>query len=94
MEAKKATECGYWPTFRFNPALVKEGKNPMQLDNVKEPNKDLYMQFLMNEGRYAQLTKVNSARAQELFDLNFADAVKRYNNYVYLAPKDYSNKAE
>jgi pyruvate-ferredoxin/flavodoxin oxidoreductase len=94
MEARKATECGYWPTFRFNPDLVKEGKNPMQLDNVKEPNKDLYMQFLMNEGRYAQLTKVNPARAQELFDLNFADAVKRYNNYVYLAAKDYSNKAE
>jgi pyruvate-ferredoxin/flavodoxin oxidoreductase len=94
MEAKKATECGYWPTFRFNPDLAKEGKNPMQLDNCKEPNKELYMQFLMNEGRYAQLTKVNPAKAQELFDLNFADACKRYSNYVYLAAKDYSNKAE
>jgi pyruvate-ferredoxin/flavodoxin oxidoreductase len=66
----------------------------MQLDNCKEPNKELYMQFLMNEGRYAQLTKVNTAKAQELFDLNFADACKRYSNYVYLAAKDYSNKAE
>ena len=52
------------------------------------------MQFLMNEGRYAQLTKVNPAKAQELFDLNLADACKRYSNYVYLAAKDYSNKAE
>ena len=52
------------------------------------------MQFLMNEGRYAQLTKVNPAKAQELFDLNFKDAQKRYNNYVYLAAKDYSLKEE
>ena len=94
MEAKKATECGYWPTFRYNPDLAKQGKNPMQLDKCVEPNKELYMEFLMNEGRYAQLTKVNPAKAQELFDTNFRDAQKRYSNYVYLAAKDFTPKAE
>ena len=90
MEAKKATECGYWPTFRYNPDLAKEGKNPMTLDS-KEPNWDLYNDFLMNEGRYAQLTKVNPERAQRLFETNLADAKKRYANYKRLAEIDYSN---
>ena len=93
MEAKKATECGYWPTFRFNPDLAKEGKNPMQLDS-KAPDWSKYMDFLMNEGRYAQLVKVNPEKAQELYELNLADAKKRYDNYCYLAAKQYGPKAE
>ena len=91
MEAKKATECGYWPTFRYNPALALEGKNPMQLDS-KEPDWTKYNDFLLNEGRYAQLTKVNPVAAQELFERNLADAKKRYANYKRLAEIDYSNK--
>ena len=36
-EEKKAVECGYWHLWRFNPALIEEGKNPFSLDS-KEPN--------------------------------------------------------
>ncbi len=35
-EMKKAVESGYWPLYRFNPALGEEGKNPFILDS-KEP---------------------------------------------------------
>jgi len=84
MEAKKATECGYWPTFRYNPDLAKEGKNPFQMDS-KEPDWSKYNDFLMNEGRYVQLTKVNPGKAEELLDLNIKDAQKRYNHYMDLA---------
>ena len=84
MEAKKATECGYWPTFRFNPDLAKEGKNPFQMDS-KEPDWSKYNDFLMNEGRYVQLTKVNPAKAEALLELNIKDAQKRYNHYMDLA---------
>lgn len=91
LEAKKATECGYWPTFRYNPDLAKEGKNPMQLDS-KEPDWSKYNDFLMGEGRYAQLAKVNPEKAQELYESNLKDAQKRYSNYVYLAQKEYPNK--
>ena len=83
-EAKLATECGYWPTFRFNPTLAEEGKNPFTLD-CKEPNWDKYEDFLLNEGRYAQLTKINPDRAKELLEFNKADAKKRYQHYVDLA---------
>ncbi len=88
MEAKKATECGYWPTFRFNPDLAKEGKNPFTMDS-KEPDWSKYNDFLMNEGRYAQLVKVNPEKAQELLDWNLKDAQKRYNHYVELANKQF-----
>ena len=91
MEAKKATECGYWPTFRFNPDLAKEGKNPFTMDS-KEPDWSKYNDFLMNEGRYAQLVKVNPTKAQELLEWNLKDAQKRYANYVSLANKEYPNK--
>jgi pyruvate-ferredoxin/flavodoxin oxidoreductase len=80
-EAKLATECGYFPTFRFNPELAEEGKNPFTLD-CKEPNWDLYQDFLKSEGRYNQLLKVNPEKAQEILDRNMKDAQKRYASYV------------
>ena len=91
MEAKKATECGYFPTFRFNPDLAKQGKNPFTMDS-KEPDWTKYNDFLMNEGRYSQLVNVNPQKAQELLELNIKDAQKRYNHYVELANKEYPNK--
>ena len=30
---KDAVKSGYWPLLRYNPALVREGKNPLQLDS-------------------------------------------------------------
>ena len=30
---KIAVETGYWPLFRYNPTLAKEGKNPFKLDS-------------------------------------------------------------
>lgn len=84
MEAKLATECGYWPIFRFNPELKEEGKNPFTLD-CKEPNWDKYNDFLMNEGRYAQLTKVNPEKAQILLETNKKDAMERWAKYKAMA---------
>ncbi|MDE7384424.1 MAG: pyruvate:ferredoxin (flavodoxin) oxidoreductase [Anaeroplasmataceae bacterium] len=91
MEAKKATECGYWPTFRYNPDLAKEGKNPFQMDS-KEPDWSKYNDFLMNEGRYAQLVKINPEKAQDLLETNLKDAQKRFANYTRLANIEYPNK--
>ena len=33
-QAKLATECGYWPTFRFDPRKEVEGKNPFIIDST------------------------------------------------------------
>jgi pyruvate-ferredoxin/flavodoxin oxidoreductase len=80
-EAKLATECGYFPTFRYNPDLALEGKNPFTLDS-KEQNWDLYNEFLSHEGRYNQLLKINPDKAEEILAKNKADAQKRYASYL------------
>lgn len=36
-EGKLAVESGYWPLYRYNPELIKQGKNPFILDS-KEPD--------------------------------------------------------
>ena len=90
-QAALATECGYWPTFRFNPLLAEEGKNPFQLD-CKEPNWDKYHDFLMNETRYAQLHQINPALAQELLEANIKEAKRRYAMYKRYAAMDYSSQ--
>ena len=60
-EEKLAVEAGYWPLYRFNPDLRKEGKNPFQLDS-KEPTKDP-QELLDNEVRFNCLKKLFSPEA-------------------------------
>jgi len=55
MESKLAVDTGYWPLYRFNPALREEGKNPFILDS-KEPDGNL-QEFLSGEVRFAALEK-------------------------------------
>lgn len=54
-EAKLAVLSGYWPLYRYNPLLKKEGKNPFILDS-KAPDGSL-QNFLDGEIRYASLKK-------------------------------------
>ncbi|MFU8769745.1 MAG: thiamine pyrophosphate-dependent enzyme, partial [Desulfotignum sp.] len=54
-EGKLAVESGYWPLYRFNPELIKEGKNPFILDS-KAPDGTLQA-FLGGEVRFAALEK-------------------------------------
>ena len=64
-EEKKAVAAGYWHTFRFDPRLKEEGKNPFQLDS-KKPSAS-YRDFIMGEVRYNSLTRAFPERAEKLF---------------------------
>ena len=88
-QAKLAVECGYWTLLRFDPRLAAEGKNPLVLDS-KEPNWDLYDQYLMSETRYAQLKNVNPTEAEALLAKNKAEAMRRYKMYQRYLSMDYS----
>ena len=79
-EMKKAVDCGYWNLFRFNPAAP-EGKK-FSLDS-KEPAGG-YQEFLMNEARYASLTRAFPERAKELFAENEEAAMQRYAHLLKL----------
>ncbi len=89
-QSKLATECGYWPTFRYDPRLLSEGKNPLQIDS-KPPVWDKYQDYLLSETRYAQLSQINPDRADELLQANLKDAKNRWNNYQRMRAMDYSN---
>ena len=72
LEEKKAVECGYWTLWRYNPDLLKEGKNPYILDSG-DPTKD-YMEFLNGESRYFSLMKKKPEIATKLFEQSKQDA--------------------
>ncbi|HIP44224.1 MAG TPA: pyruvate:ferredoxin (flavodoxin) oxidoreductase [Sulfurospirillum arcachonense] len=86
-----ATKCGYWPIYTYDPRLEHEGKNPIKITG-KEPNWDLYEDFLLNEVRYASLKKTNPEHAQALFDQNKKDAQRRWRQLTRLASADFSNE--
>ena len=92
-EMKLATECGYWPIFRYNPSLEKIGKNPLQIDS-KEPKWEKYEEYLTGEVRYQTLAKSNPEEAKILFEKNKKDAQKRWRQYKRMAALDYSEEKE
>src|SRR5450756_2838311 len=51
LEAKKATEAGYWPLYRYNPERIEAGNNPFQID-YRAAQAD-FKEFLMSEVRYS-----------------------------------------
>ncbi|MFV0499286.1 MAG: pyruvate:ferredoxin (flavodoxin) oxidoreductase [Bacilli bacterium] len=87
-QEKQAVDAGYWLTFRYNPALEEEGKNPLVLD-CKEPNWAVYKDHLLSENRYAALNTINPDKVEMLLEANMKEAKKRYNYYMRLASLEY-----
>jgi pyruvate-ferredoxin/flavodoxin oxidoreductase len=76
-QQKLATQSGYWPLIRFNPALRDVGKKPFVLDSPRPsiPLED----YAYNEMRYRSLLKTHPdaaaklmKSAQELVDMRWA----------------------
>ncbi len=78
VEAKKAVDAGYWPLYRYNPAL--EAGKRFSWDIKKEPTVE-YQDFLKGEVRYTSLYKTNPAQADELFKKAEEDAKNRMDFY-------------
>lgn len=85
---KAAVESGHWPLFRYNPALLKEGKNPLQLDS-KAPTIS-FKDYAYMETRYKMLTKSKPEEAKHLIELGNKDAKARWRYYQQLASIIYS----
>ncbi|MBQ3067086.1 MAG: hypothetical protein IJD18_03550, partial [Clostridia bacterium] len=84
-EIKRAVDCGYWQLYRYNPALIEQGKNPFTLDS-KDPTAS-YQDFIMSETRYASLAKTKPEIAEQLFAKSEQDALARVEKYKSLANK-------
>jgi pyruvate-ferredoxin/flavodoxin oxidoreductase len=74
---KMATECGYFPIFRYDPRLIEQGKDPLTWDS-KEPDWTKFRDFLMVQARYSQLPKLNPDHAEELYQKCEEYAKRRY----------------
>ncbi len=86
LEEKRAVECGYWATYRYNPELKAAGKNPFILDS-KEPTAN-FREFLMGEVRYSSLAKMFPDTAEALFEKTENDAKTRLEGYKKLASQE------
>ncbi len=93
-QQKAAVNSGYWPLFRYNPALAAQGKNPFQLDS-RAPSIPL-KNYIYNETRYTMLVKSNPEHAAKLEKLAEEDVAERWKLYDYMAhmPADGAAKLE
>jgi pyruvate-ferredoxin/flavodoxin oxidoreductase len=82
-QQKAAVNSGYWPLFRYNPALVDQGKNPFQLDS-RAPSLPL-KDYIYNETRYTMLVKSNPEEAKKLLALAEGDVKSRWKLYEHMA---------
>ncbi len=82
-QEKLAVQSGYWPLYRYNPALKAEGKNPFILDS-KKPDGSL-KQYLEGEIRYASLTRTFPEEAERLHTMLIEQFNQRYEELALMA---------
>ncbi len=80
---KEAVACGHWPLFRYDPRLVAEGKNPLQMDS-KDPSLS-FAEYAGNQNRFRMLKKANPEQAEALMEASAKDVATRFDLYKKLA---------
>jgi pyruvate-ferredoxin/flavodoxin oxidoreductase len=94
-QQKVAVQSGYWPLFRYHPALAAQGKSPLQLDS--RPPSVPIEKYMYNETRFTILKNSDPKAAQELLRLAQEDVDDRWKLYERLAaapPQEVSKLAE
>ena len=82
-QQKAAVASGYWPLYRYNPALAETGQNPFKLDS-KAPTIALE-KYIYNETRYTMLVHSNPEAAARLLIEAQADVSDRLKFYTQMA---------
>lgn len=80
---KAAVQSGQWLLYRYNPALLAKGENPLHIDSA--PPKLPVSEYLKLENRFRMLTKSNPEEARHLFDQAQENIEKRWQRYQQLA---------
>lgn len=73
---KLAVSSGYWPLYRYNPALIVEGENPFSLDCPKP--KISFEEYAKTENRFRVLQQSDPKRAKMLIELAQKDIDDRW----------------
>ncbi len=82
-EQKSVVDSGHWPLFRYNPDLIKEGKNPLTLDSAAP--KMNFKDYAYGETRFKSLTKSKPEEAERLIKLAQEDVNSKWAAYESLA---------
>ncbi len=90
-QQRLAVQSGHWPLYRFNPALIAEGKNPLSID-AKDPSIPLE-QYAYNEARYRMLLQSDEQRAEALMKQAKNDIRGRWDLYRQMAAMHYQEPA-
>jgi pyruvate-ferredoxin/flavodoxin oxidoreductase len=88
---KAAVESAYWPLFRYNPALRREGKNPLVLDS--RPPRIKFSEYAAMETRYKILAKSHPQESKRLMEMAQANVDARWKMYELLAALDTNEAA-
>ena len=78
-----AVACGYWPLFRYNPALREVGENPFVLDSPRPTLK--FRDYAYNEARYRALAQSRPEEAAILLAQAQAALEEKYRSYEEIA---------
>ncbi len=78
-----AVACGYWPLFRYNPALREVGDNPFVLDSPRPTIK--FGDYAYNETRYRALAQSRPEEAEILIAAAQAALDEKYRSYEEMA---------
>ncbi len=89
-QQKLAVQSGAWPLYRFNPGLIKEGKNPLSIDS--KPPSISFDQYAYNETRYRMLLQKDEQRAEALMKLAQKDIEGRWDLYRQMAAMHYNGE--
>ena len=82
---KALVESGRWLLYRYNPDLVKQGKNPLQLD-MRQP-KNSPEESMYKENRFKMLKKNQPEIAKQLMEEAQIEVNQRWKMYQYLAAR-------
>ncbi|HLN11261.1 MAG TPA: pyruvate:ferredoxin (flavodoxin) oxidoreductase [Xanthobacteraceae bacterium] len=78
-----AVASGYWPLFRFNPAMRSVGENPFRLDSPRPTLK--FRDYAYNEIRYKSLAQTRPAEAAQLLAAAQSAIDEKYRTYEDMA---------
>ncbi len=89
-QQKLAVDSAAWPIYRYNPANVAAGKNPLTLDSKapKIPLKD----YVYNETRYSSLARRDEERAEMLLKLAQEDVLARWHQLEQMAALSFAKE--
>jgi pyruvate-ferredoxin/flavodoxin oxidoreductase len=78
-----AVASGYWPLFRYDPAMRAVGENPFRLDSPRPTLK--FRDYAYNEIRYRSLAQTRPVEAEQLLAAAQASVVEKYRLYEEMA---------